>query len=103
MSPKLLRQRESRVEKGRWPLIGGLGGGSYSWCCFLGFDGEVCNVLLSCITHYPRQRYLFLPRDFFECFIEIGREGDRRADRGCALSLHASSLLSFPLHRGLPV
>src|SRR6266542_798875 len=103
MSPKLLRQRESRVGKGRWLLIGVLGGESYSWCCFLGFDGSVCNVFLRCIAHYPRQRDLFLPRDFFESFVEIRREADRCADSGCALGLHASSLSPFPLHRGLPV
>src|ERR1019366_23600 len=70
---------------------------------FLNRGHLIGDVLLRCITHYPRQRYLFLLRDFVESFVEIGREGDRCADRRCALSLHASSLSLFSLHRGLPL
>src|SRR5664280_468340 len=102
MSPKLVRQRESRVGKGGWPLTGGLQEGSFSWCCFLGFGGLVCNVFLGCITHYPRKRHLFLLRELFESLVEIGRKAYRGTDQGWALVLHASSLSLFSLHRSLP-
>src|ERR1017187_489745 len=60
---------------------------------------EIDDILFGCITDYPRQRHLFLLRDFVESFVEIGREANRRTDPGRALSLRAFSLSLFRLHR----
>src|ERR1019366_684542 len=60
------------------------------------FDDD---VFFRPVTHDPRQRHLFLFRDCFERFVEIGWEADRRADPGRALSLRAFSLSLFRLHR----
>jgi len=106
MSPKLVRQRESRVGTGRWLLTGNRRSRSCCTSCqFSGTAGGLPpplprNISFRCVPHNPGQGYFLLFRYPFERLVEIGRKTDRRTDQRCALRL--ASPCSFLLHVARP-